>query len=313
MTGDLPSILEGDPMRIRQVLMNFADNAVKFSDHGTVSLHVERVGTYPGGVVVRFSLSDMGIGIPEYDRERLFQPFEQAGGAAAHGGSGLGLSICAKLVELMGGQIGCNSTPGQGSTFWFEAWLNRAASVQGDDDDLFVDAIGVADAAWHEDGDGQSGEMLSARPSHILLVEDNKVNQMLVTTYLSKFGHTYSIAESGYDAIDAIKANHFDLVLMDLHMPEIDGFQTTAAIRKLDGQRSEVPIVALTANLLHARRRSYLEADMDACITKPVDAMQLFKTISHFIEHGRDSRTAGAQVRPPPGDAAYYSDSREFA
>ena len=116
-----------------------------------------------------------------------------------------------------------------------------------------------------------------------------------------------------HTAIDAIKANRFDLVLMDLHMPEIDGFQTTAAIRKLDGQRSEVPIVALTANLLHARRRSYLEADMDACITKPVDARQLFKTISHFIEHGRDSRTASAHVRPPPGDAAYYSDRREFA
>ena len=136
---------------------------------------------------------------------------------------------------------------------------------------------------------------------------------MLVTTYLSKFGHTYEIAESGYEAIDAVKADAFDLVLMDLHMPEIDGFQTTAAIRKLDGRRSNVPIVALTADMLLARRRSYVEADMDACITKPVDAMQLHKTIAHFLEHGRDTGIGNTQVLPTPEAAEYFAGRREMA
>ena len=313
--GDLPNILEGDPTRIRQILMNFADNAVKFSEQGSVSLRAERVGTYPGGVVVRFSLTDTGIGISADARDRLFKRFEQADASIAetYGGAGLGLSICAQLVDLMDGQIGCESEPGEGSTFWFEAWLNRASEIQIDDDDLFVDAPSTPEASPEIVADEDEEEIPAARPSHILLVEDNKVNQMLVTTYLSKFGHTYSIAESGYEAIDAIKADAFDLVLMDLHMPEIDGFQTTAAIRKLDGRRSNVPIVALTADMLLARRRSYVEADMDACITKPVDAMQLHKTIAHFLEHGRDPGIGNTQVLPTPDAAEYFAGRREMA
>ena len=311
--GDLPNILEGDPTRIRQILMNFADNAVKFTEQGSVSLRAERVGTYPGGIVVRFSLTDSGIGIPEDARGRLFERFEQADPSISetYGGAGLGLSICAQLVELMKGEIGCESVPGRGSTFWFEAWLDRASDIEIDDDDLFVDTPAVSGAL--EDAEEVEEEVPVTRPSHILLVEDNKVNQMLVTTYLSKFGHTYSIAESGYDAIDAVKHDEFDLVLMDVHMPEIDGFQTTAAIRKLPGDRANIPVIALTADMLLARRRSFVEADMDDCITKPVDAMQLHRTIAHFLEHGRDSGIKNTEILPAPDTADYFAARREMA
>jgi len=211
----------------------------------------------------------------------------------------------------MNGEIGCESVPGKGSTFWFEAWLSRASEIEIDDDDLFVDTPAVSEAA--DSADEVEEEVPVARPSHILLVEDNKVNQMLVTTYLSKFGHTYSIAESGYEAIDAVKYDEFDLVLMDIHMPEIDGFQTTAAIRKLPGDRANIPVIAMTADMLLARRRSFVEADMDDCLTKPVDAMQLPRTIAHFLEHGRGSGIRNTEVLPAPDTTDYFAARREMA
>lgn len=333
---ELPAFLDGDPMRIRQVLMNFADNAVKFTDHGRVSLRVERVGTYQNGVIIRFSLSDTGSGVGAQERKRLFEPFEQADGSTAesHGGSGLGLSICTKLVELMGGRIGCDSEPERGSIFWFEAGFDvievaqpvveqqeanvkqsnaKPADGQHDDEDLFADppvpvdgtaTTGDPEEEQHSDADPVS--LRTVKPAHILVVEDNRVDQMLVATYLTKFGHTYTLAENGYDAIHTFKAGRYDLILMDVQLPELDGFQVTNAIRRLDGQRANVPIVAITANMLHARRKTWVGAGMDGCITKPIDALHLFKTIANLLDQ---DRVPG----PTMADDDLFGDVRESA
>ncbi len=309
VADDLPSELEGDSMRIRQVLVNFADNAARFTETGAITFQVDRIASLPDAVKIRFSLTDTGAGFDADARERMFKPFQQAEDTTAetHGGSGLGLAICTKLVELMGGEIGCESVPGEGSKFWFDVSLKQVRPDRVDDDDLFADGPAAvnaeAQAAGHEFAESNKaatgsrpapGPLRTARPCHVLLVEDKPVDQMLVATYLKKFGHSHALAQNGFEAVDMIKATKFDIMLMDLQLPELDGFQATKAIRRLGGERGNIPIVAITANMLHARRKSWKEADMDACITKPIDALHLFKTIAHFRDKGRD------MPKPPP-------------
>lgn len=315
--GDLPAVFLGDSMRLRQILVNFADNAVRFTKEGTIALAVERVGSLPGATKIRFSLSDTGAGFDKETRERLFMPYEHGDQSDNQGGAGLGLSICAKLVELMGGEVGCDSEPGSGSHFWFEVVLDRVSETSQDDDDLFADppvAATDGDAAGTAPNGAQipadQGPLRTARPAHILLVDDNKVDQMLVSTYLKKFGHTYALAQTGYEAIDMMKATKFDLVLMDLQLPELDGFQTTAAMRRLGGSRTEIPIIAITANMLHARRKTWQDSDMDACLTKPIDALHLFKTIAHFRDNGREQ--PAQLVDLPPAETAGVAEDGEL-
>ena len=309
--GDLPAVFLGDSMRLRQILVNFADNAVRFTEDGTIALAVERVGSLPGATKIRFSLSDTGAGFDKETRERLFMPYEQGDQPDSQGGAGLGLSICAKLVELMGGEVGCDSEPGAGSHFWFEVVLDRVSETSQDDEDLFADTVAAVTPAAGEPAEAEKvaetpdeqGPLRTARPALILLVDDNKVDQMLVSTYLKKFGHTYAIAQDGYEAIDMMKATRFDLVLMDLQLPELDGFQTTAAMRRLGGRHIDIPIIAITANMLHARRKTWQDADMDACLTKPIDALHLFKTIAHFRDNGRAQPAQLADLPPVDTDA----------
>lgn len=315
---DLPVEVEGDSMRIRQVLVNFADNAVRFTESGTIGFHVERLASLPDAAKLRFTITDTGMGFDEDTREHLFEPYEQGEDhdAETHGGSGLGLSICAKLVELMGGEIGCESTPGEGSRFWFDITLKQVRQDISDDEDLFApaasppapdSAAGETEAAGgHEFAEktetaakpaepAAAGPLRTARPCHVLVVEDKPVDQMLVATYLKKFGHSHALARNGYEAIDMVKATKFDLILMDLQLPELDGFKAAIAIRRMGGEKGDIPIIAITANALHYRRQTWKEADMDACLSKPLDALQLFKAIAHFRDHGRD------MPKPPPG------------
>ena len=313
---DLPVEVEGDSMRIRQVLVNFADNAVRFTETGTIGFRVERVASLPDAVRLRFTITDTGRGFDENTREHLFEPYEQGEGndAQTHGGSGLGLSICARLVELMGGEIGCESTPGEGSRFWFDIALKQVRQDLSDDEDLFAPsappattdraAVETAPADGHEFAEktgteaetqpAASGPLRTARPCHILVVEDKPVDQMLIATYLKKFGHSHALARNGYEAIEMIEATKFDLILMDLQLPELDGFKAATAIRRLGGDKGNVPIIAITANALHYRRQTWKEADMDSCLSKPLDALQLFKAIAHFRDHGRE------MPKPPP-------------
>jgi signal transduction histidine kinase/CheY-like chemotaxis protein len=311
VSGDVPAILAGDRMRINQVLMNLVDNAIKFTERGNITVHVERLASLDDRVRLRFSVRDTGTGISEAAREHLFKAYSQVDRAAngAYGGTGLGLVIAAKLVSLMGGKIGCDSIPGEGSIFWFTTPLDTMADHDTADAELFEDET-VAVVADDGDGDVEPAPPpLNAdgtRPAHILVVEDNRVNQMLVATYLTKFGHTFSVVENGGDAIEAVKHQYYDLILMDIHMPDMDGLQTAQEIRELGGHRAMMPIIAVTANALHARRRTYLQAGMDACLTKPIDAMQMFTTIA---DHLQDPATRRLPMRAHNDDSDLFRET----
>jgi signal transduction histidine kinase/CheY-like chemotaxis protein len=336
VTGELPDMALGDEARIRQVLMNFADNAVKFTEEGAISLHVERLASDDKRARVRFSVRDTGVGFDQQMREQLFSAYEQGDESTAvtYGGTGLGLSIATKLVEMMGGKIGCDSVLGEGSIFWFTTLVEPVEeephfAAQNDDAPAEAtaqpagpDAGAADDIAVEDDGLFEAGDELAAPltppqrpqtqgPAHILVVEDNRVNQMLVTTYLTKFGHTFSVVDNGFDAIEAVQRHYYDLILMDVHMPEIDGLETTAEIRKLGGRWATMPIIAVTANVLHARRQTYLAAGMNACLTKPIDAMQMLNTITKHLQIER-SATAELPERADNDDADLFEDTVEF-
>ncbi len=315
--GEPPDMLDGDATCVRQILMNFIDNAVKFTTSGTVSLLVEKLTEGDDDVLLRFCVRDTGAGVPDEVRDRLFSAFQQ--GDDATPGTGLGLSIASKLVALMDGEIGFDSVVDTGSVFWFTARFGRVAEeeTQAEDDDLFAEgAAGDVAPAQIEMPVRPEGA-----PPHVLIVEDNRVNQMLVTTYLTKFGYTFTVVDNGYDAIEEVKQTYYDLILMDIHMPEIDGLETTSAIRTLGGRAAAMPIIAVTANVLHERRRTYLDAGMDACLTKPIDAMELLATMTEHLERPNRPVVEPASAEPAPqrggersisDDTDLFEDEPEF-
>jgi CheY-like chemotaxis protein len=261
-----PRGVRGDAARLRQVLANLIDNAIKFTAHGSVHLHVN-AGETDGKLILRFDVTDTGIGLSEEQKERLFQPYVQADRAVArqYGGTGLGLSIARRLVELMKGEIGCESLLGQGSLFWFTIPTTRAAAPA---------------ASEARDKGGLSG--------HVLVVEDNAVNRMLIGAYLEEFGLTHEMVGDGTEALARLEANDYDLVLMDIMMPGLDGVEATRGIRKLEGSRAEVPIVALTAHAMKGDREDYLAAGMDGYVSKPIRGRELFAALKPYLSADED-------------------------
>jgi CheY-like chemotaxis protein/nitrogen-specific signal transduction histidine kinase len=267
-----PRFVKGDSVRLRQVLTNLTDNAVKFTPRGSVRLHVN-AGEAAGKFKLRFDVTDTGIGFGEFQKERLFQPYVQAAhNGSQYGGTGLGLSIARRLVELMGGEIGCESAPGQGSLFWFTIPAERA--------DIVPDKEAAATGAL---------------TGHILVVEDNAVNRMLIGAYLEEFGLTYDIIENGTEALARLAAKDYDLVLMDIVMPDLDGVETTKRIRKLGGDRGEVAIVALTAHAMKGDREDYLAAGMDGYVSKPIRGRELFAALKPYLSDD-DGEDEGAVI-----------------
>jgi CheY-like chemotaxis protein/nitrogen-specific signal transduction histidine kinase len=261
-----PRFVKGDGLRLRQVLTNLVDNGVKFTSRGSVRLHAN-AGAADGKFKLRFDVTDTGIGFGEFQRQRLFQPHVQADHNGSHyGGTGLGLSLARRLVELMGGEIGCESTPGQGSLFWVTVPAERADMAAKD-----ASGAGVLDG-------------------HVLLVEDNAVNRMLIGAYLEEFGLTYDIVGSGTEALLRLAAKEYDLVLMDVAMTDLDGVETTRRIRKLGGDKGETPIVALTADAMKGDREDYLAAGMDGYVSKPIRGRELFAALEPYLsdEDGED-------------------------
>lgn len=251
--------LRGDPVRITQILMNFTANAVKFTASGSVDVRVRRLDHR-----IRLEVSDTGIGIDESTRLRLFQPFVQADASTTRkfGGTGLGLAIARRIVECMGGEIGVDSTPGVGSTFWC---VLPVASGE-----PYVEPAGEREpAARHPE----------TRPLHVLIAEDNKVNQAVAAGLLKQLGHTSRIAENGEIALELFARERFDAVLMDCQMPVLDGYQATRRLRQMDHGRA-VPIIALTAHALESDRRRCLAAGMDDYLAKPVTLDQLRGALS---------------------------------
>jgi CheY-like chemotaxis protein len=255
-----PRFVKGDAGRLRQILASLIDNAVKFTAKGSVQLHVN-AGENDGQLTLRFDVTDTGAGLGEAEKERLFQPCVQADRAAAsqYAGTGLGLSIAQQLVVLMGGEIGCESAPGQGSLFWF----------------TIPTVLAMPTAAKDAPAATLSG--------HVLVVEDNAPNRMLIGAYLDEFGLTYDMVESGVDALARLATKTYDLVLMDIKMPELDGVETTKRVRKMQGHAAEVPIVALTAHAMKGDREDYLAAGLDGYISKPIRGRDLFAAIAPYL------------------------------
>ena len=251
----VPAFLLGDACRIRQVLLNLLSNAVKFTAKGAVSVRV-----YPLGEHMKFMVTDTGIGIPSQAVGQLFQRFVQADGSISRkfGGTGLGLAISKRLVEIMGGEIGVDSRQGVGSTFWFTVPLPQA--------------------------DPRAPELAEASADHtdgitLLLVEDAEPNQELVTTLLRAVGVNVDVASNGAEAIEAVKTRSYDMVLMDVHMPVLGGVEATRLIRALGGAQAEIPIIALSANVLPEQVEEYRQAGMDAHLGKPINPREMVAMI----------------------------------
>jgi signal transduction histidine kinase/ligand-binding sensor domain-containing protein/CheY-like chemotaxis protein len=262
--SDVPDRAVADPLRLRQVLVNLIGNAIKFTETG----HVEvRLAPVTGTEALRFSVHDTGIGIPHDKQEQVFRAFTQADGSITRrfGGTGLGLTISSKLIHLMEGTIRLESEPGEGAMFEFVVPCPFEVAAQA------PDAIPAADA----------GE--PARPLRILLAEDNPVNQMVASRLLEKYSHSVLIAANGREAVAATGVETFDLILMDVQMPDMDGFQATAVIRAREaGGVRHTPIIAMTAHAMSGDRERCLAAGMDGYVPKPLQSTELFQAIAAF-------------------------------
>jgi len=263
-----PDRVCGDPTRLRQVLENLIGNALKFTERGEVAVRADVLGAEGDSVRMRFSVRDTGIGIPPEKQKVIFEAFSQADASTTrrYGGTGLGLTISSRLVTMMGGQIGLESEPGRGSCFFFTLPLR-------------IPAAAPADAPQNEPAchPGRPGAEARAHGRRVLLAEDNEVNQTLAVRLLEKRGYSVTVAGNGRDALHAIEREPFDIVLMDVQMPEMDGFETAAAIRereKITGDR--LPILAMTAYAMKGDEQKCLAAGMDAYISKPIHPRELY-------------------------------------
>ncbi|QCN97396.1 response regulator (plasmid) [Azospirillum argentinense] len=294
---DLPPFVRGDEGRIRQVLLNLAGNAVKFTEVGQIGIQLSAVDTEIGEVQVRVSVIDTGMGIPHDRQHEVFAEFNQLDRSYARrfGGTGLGLAICKRLVQLMGGQIGFSSEPAQGSTFWF-SWPLTAAERQGD-----VElAQSGPEPNWEEEL-----SRLGRRP-RVLVAEDNATNQLIVRTVLERAGCRVDTVANGVEAVQAA-ALGFDIIFMDLQMPEMDGLEAAVRIRSSQSDR-RCPIVALTANALGDERRRCEEAGMDGFLLKPVKPQALQQAIMAALRREATTIQSTAETPGPEEEQAIDAD-----
>lgn len=273
---NVPRFVKGDPARIRQILINYLGNAVKFTESGHVTLRV--VSTVTGGQQrLRIEVADTGIGIPADRLDRLFKSFSQADASISrrYGGTGLGLAICKRLAECMGGDVGAESTEGKGSVFWFELPVDIASSEE----------CGGGRRPLEASRFEQALHMINSmeRKPRLLIAEDNATNQLVVRSVLGRFGLNADFAGNGIEALEAVRQRPYDLILMDVHMPEMDGLEATRAIRSCNDHRAQIPIVALTANAFAHDVENCRAAGMNGHLGKPFRKEELLIAIAEAL------------------------------
>ena len=266
--NNVPDYINSDPTRLRQVLLNLLSNALKFTEEGYVEIKVSR-GAGPVGKVaeIQFKIMDTGVGISEDAKANLFTEFTQADSSTSrkYGGTGLGLSICKQIVSLLDGNIGVTSQEGKGSTFWFEI------------------PVGVVSSHDFEFTSQTTAPRQNYEPAKILLVDDNEINLKVGHDILAKYGHVVTKAQNGQEALDLIEHKDFDIILMDVQMPVIDGLEATRLIRGRGDNKANLPILALTANSLNGEHQRCVAAGMNGHVSKPFDPNHLLNTIEDLI------------------------------
>lgn len=268
--NNISNCLLGDPLRLRQILINLISNAIKFTEKGEVLVSISEQKLEQEKIKLHFTIKDTGIGISPEVQSKLFANFSQADSSTVrkYGGSGLGLVISKRLVELMGGEIGIDSEIGRGSVFWFTIILQSHFEVLEAKDNLAVSPV----------------KLSVTKSAHILLAEDNAVNQMITTTLLKIKGYQIDVANNGQEVLDALKKSHYDLILMDCQMPIMDGYEATKIIRTDPSvKQHDIPIIAMTAHALSGNVRKCLEVGMNGYVSKPVKTDALIETIESWL------------------------------
>jgi CheY-like chemotaxis protein len=270
-TDGVPRWLHGDQTRLRQALLNYAGNAVKFTGQGRIALRAKLLEDGGDDLLLHFSVEDTGVGIAPEKLPRLFQVFEQGDASTTrkYGGTGLGLAITKRLAQLMGGDAGVDSTPGVGSSFWFTAHVQRGHGT-------------MPTSPTAEVANAETNLRQYHGGARILLAEDDEVSRLVAVAMLNGVGLVVDAAADGLEALDRARSYAYDLILMDMQMPRMDGMEATRAIRGLPG-REGTPILALTANAFDEDRRTCKEAGMNDFISKPISRDEFYETVLKWL------------------------------
>ena len=277
--ADVPVTVCGDPGRLRQVLTNLISNAVKFTSEGEIRIRATKETESDTHVVLRFEVADTGIGVPEEARACLFQPFSQVDASTTrkYGGTGLGLAICKQLVDLMAGQIGCDSVPDQGSTFWFTVRFEKPCEA--------MSISGISPGTAPKPANPTPPQLLEGvrKRTRILVAEDNAFNQKVVLRQVREMGLGADAVANGLEVLEALRRIPYDLILMDCQMPEMDGYECAAEIRRQEDNARHVPIIAMTAHVMKQDRDKCLAAGMDDFLSKPVRVAHLEGVLTQWL------------------------------